>query len=349
MENFNDDFVLLFQPTTSAMFPVAAPLKNISSALLSQLSQCARKSASCSKSTKVPLRELLAELHSRNIEVSSVKPPRFRAGQYAHNNRLQRKDSNFVLDFCQPTFLQGCHEKMQFLDVGCGTGDFTRDCLLPRCLPCRRIVATDWSQDMIDYAKRYSAHLKIDYQQLDISADVTDFLVRNGQFHRVYSFYCLHWVKNQDAALKNISSLLTPGGECLLLFPASNPATAGWQLLAKMDRWTKYSEQLLAYIAPCEYMEDKQEQIDYMRFLLNDAGLLPSIFAIPRLATFDGWTEADIIGLHMSIVPINQLVTDDERKQLRDDVTAIVRKLHGPQTDPSRFRMYIIKASKSKS
>ncbi|KAL1425217.1 hypothetical protein MTO96_019370 [Rhipicephalus appendiculatus] len=151
------------------MFPVAAQMTNICSALLSRLSQRARASAKRSKSTKVPLMELLAELHGRSMEVSSMKPPRFRAGQYAHNNKLQRKDSNFVLDFCQPTFLQGCHEKMQFLDVGCGTGDFTRDCLLPRCLPCRRIVATDWSQDMIEYAKRYSAHVKIDYQQLDIS------------------------------------------------------------------------------------------------------------------------------------------------------------------------------------
>ncbi|XP_075530369.1 juvenile hormone acid O-methyltransferase-like [Dermacentor variabilis] len=275
--------------------------------------------------------------------------PRFQADQYALNNRLQRKDSNFVLDFCQPTFLQDCHEKMQFLDVGCGTGDFTRDCLLPRCLPCRRIVGTDWSLDMIKYAMRHSDHAKIHYQQLDISADVTNFLAINGPFHRIYSFYCLHWVKNQDAALKNIARLLKPEGECLLLFPASNPATAGWKLLAKMDRWAKYSERLLAYIAPCEDMAEKQEQIDYMRSLLNDAGLTPSIFVIPRMATFDGWTEEDIIGLHMSILPIRQLVSDDERDQLRADVTAIVRELHGPQTDSSRFRMYTIKASKSKS
>lgn len=67
------------------------------------------------------------------------------------------------------------------------------------------------------------------------------------------------------------------------------------------------------------------------------------------MATFDGWSKEDIIGLHMSIVPIYQLVSEDERKQLREDVTAIVRKLHGPDTDPSRLRMYIIKASKSKS
>ncbi|XP_037503573.1 juvenile hormone acid O-methyltransferase [Rhipicephalus sanguineus] len=329
------------------MFPVAAHLTSTSCALLSRLSQCAKMSGKCFKSTKVPLMEHLAESQGRTMEVSSIKPPRFRARQYAHNNRLQRKDNNFVLDFCQPTFLQGCHGKMQFLDVGCGTGDFTRDCLLPRCLPCRRIVATDWSRDMIEYAKEHSAHVKIDYQQLDISADITDFLRRNGQFHRIYSFYCLQWVKNQDVALKNIASLLTPGGECLLLFPASTQATVCWRLLAKMDRWEKYSERLLAYIAPSQDM-DKQEQIDYMCSLLKDAGLLPSIFATPRMATFDGWREEDIIGLHMSIVPINQLVSDDERKQLHDDVRAIVRKLHGPETDQSRFRMYIIKASKSK-
>ncbi|XP_065307575.2 juvenile hormone acid O-methyltransferase-like isoform X2 [Dermacentor albipictus] len=328
---------------------MAAHVKSANFALLSKLANCVRMPAKRAGSSKAPVCEALTALQDRIKETDAGMSPRFQADQYALNNRLQRKDSNFVLDFCQPTFLQECHEKMQFLDVGCGTGDFTRECLLPRCQPCRRIVGTDWSLDMIKYAKRHSDHAKIHYQQLDISADVTDFLAINGPFHRIYSFYCLHWVKNQDAALKNIASLLKPEGECLLLFPASNPATAGWKLLAKMDRWAKYSKKLLAYIAPCEDMVEKQEQIDYMRSLLDDAGLTPSIFVIPRMATFDGWTEKDIIGLHMSILPIRQLVSDDELDQLRADVTAIVRELHGPQTDSSRFRMYIIKASKSKS
>ncbi|XP_049511671.1 uncharacterized protein LOC119464985 isoform X4 [Dermacentor silvarum] len=275
--------------------PMAAHLKSANCLLLSKLWHCVSMSAKRADSSRVPVLEALSVLQDRIMKADAGKSPRFQADQYALNNRLQRKDSNFVLDFCQPTFLQGCHQKMQFLDVGCGTGDFTRECLLPRCLPCRRIVATDWSLDMIKYAKRHWDHVKIDYQQLDISADVTNFLIINGPFHRIYSFYCLHWVKKQDIALKNIARLLTPEGECLLLFPASNPATAGWQLLAKMDRWAKYSEELLAYIAPCEDMVEKQEQIDYMRSLLNDAGLTPSIFALPRMATFDGWTEEDII------------------------------------------------------
>ncbi|KAK8783179.1 hypothetical protein V5799_015480 [Amblyomma americanum] len=144
---------------------------------------------------------------------------------------------------------------MQFLDVGCGTGDFTRDCLLPRCHPCRRIVATDWSSDMIEYARSHSSHEKIEYQQLDIAGDgVADLLRRYGRFHRVYSFYCLHWVKNQDVALKNISELLRPDGECLLLFPASNQPTASWQILAGMERWAKYSEYLLSLVPESQNM-----------------------------------------------------------------------------------------------
>ncbi|KAL1484735.1 hypothetical protein MTO96_049954, partial [Rhipicephalus appendiculatus] len=50
----------------------------------------------------------------------------------------------------------------------------------------------------------------------------------------------------------------------------------------------------------------------------------------------------------MSLLPINHLVTDAERALLLDDVTTLVRKVHGPETDQSLFRTYIIMASKQK-
>ncbi|KAL3223980.1 hypothetical protein MRX96_027049 [Rhipicephalus microplus] len=131
---------------------------------------------------------------------------------YAQNNSLQRKHNNTVLEFCQPAFLAEPLSTMQVLDVGCGTGDFTRDFLLPRCLPCARLVGIDCSVDMIKYASRHSAHEKIEYEVLDIGEDVTEFISHRGRFDRVYSFYCLQWLKDQGRALKNIAALMAPGG-----------------------------------------------------------------------------------------------------------------------------------------
>ncbi|KAL1418475.1 hypothetical protein MTO96_005718 [Rhipicephalus appendiculatus] len=273
--------------------------------------------------------------------------PHLSASQYAKNNGLQRKHSNLVLAFSQPAFLVEPHDKMRVLDVGCGTGDFTRDFLLPCSLPCEKIVGVDINPEMIEYARRNYAHEKIEYRLLDIDSDVADFITHYGQFDRVYSFYCLQWLQDPGAALKNIASLLSPGGQCLLVFPAASQPATIWSRLAKMDHWEKYSEILKKYIPKSHYMTDKKEQLAYMSALLREAQLSTSIFVLPRLVTFDGWSEQDIIGMHMGIVPINALVTDKERHQLLEDVTTLVREVHAPGCDKSLFRTYIIMATKT--
>lgn len=73
---------------------------------------------------------------------------------------------------------------------------------------------------------------------------------------------------------------------------------------------------------------------------------MPTVFALPRVTIFDGWSEEDIVGMHMSLLPINHLVPDEERAELLADVTALVRRVHGPETDQSLFRMFIIMATK---
>ncbi|CAN7947552.1 unnamed protein product [Ixodes hexagonus] len=134
-------------------------------------------------------------------------------------------------------------EDQQFLDLGCGSGDVTRDTLLPRCLPCRRVVAVDVSEDMIDYAKTHFGHPKICYDILDIVADdMTDFVERYGRFDRVYSFYCFNWLKNQEKAFRNVAELLKPGAECLFWFFADSPHIRFRQRLVKMERWKTYAK-----------------------------------------------------------------------------------------------------------
>ncbi|KAH6940096.1 hypothetical protein HPB50_024716 [Hyalomma asiaticum] len=238
---------------------------------------------------------------SSQVPQDAVGPPRFCANQYAENNRPQRKHSKLVLEFSQPAFLVESSDTMRILDVGCGTGDFTRDILLPSSLPCEKIIGVDSSPDMIKYADRYSAHEKIEYQQLDIGRNVSEFLGHYGQFDRVYSFYCLQWIKDEGAALKNIASLLSPGGQCLLVFPATQHPATVWSRLARMSCWEKYSETLTKFISESHYIKDRKEQLLHMSALLRDANLSPSIFVLPRLVTFDGWSEQDVIVYYLAV------------------------------------------------
>ncbi|KAG0417772.1 hypothetical protein HPB47_005366 [Ixodes persulcatus] len=129
---------------------------------------------------------------------------------YMTVNSRQRQRNLLVLDLLQGSFTDDTKER-QFLDLGCGTGDFTRDHLLPRCPKVERLVAVDVSEEMVEYARKHFAHPMICYDVLDIAAkDVTEFVKRYGQFDRVYSFYCFNWTRDQEAGFRNIAELLKP-------------------------------------------------------------------------------------------------------------------------------------------
>ncbi|XP_037557935.1 juvenile hormone acid O-methyltransferase-like [Dermacentor silvarum] len=171
--------------------------------------------------------------------------PSYNAGLYASNNAWQRHMNLLVLELLERTFAPSNTECEQFLDLGCGTGDFTRNELLVRCPPCRRIVAVDASEEMLAYARENSAHSKIVFAHLNINDDVADFAAKYGTFSRIYSFFCLNWVKDQAKAMKNLASLLSPSGECLLIFPAWSSTRMLWRKLGRLERWRKYAKGML--------------------------------------------------------------------------------------------------------
>lgn len=139
-------------------------------------------------------------------------------------------------------FDKTANKQLRCLDIGCGTGDFTRDVLLYHISPSSSIVAVDVSSQMIGYAKEHSQHPNVAYEILDIATpDVSDFVSKHEKFDRVYSFYCLQWVQDQDAALRNIATLMKSGGEFLLLFPVKTAVYTIWRDIAKLPRWKAYT------------------------------------------------------------------------------------------------------------
>ncbi|CAN8007522.1 unnamed protein product, partial [Ixodes pacificus] len=111
-------------------------------------------------------------------------------------NDFQRTLNIRTLERMGTSFKSRPNTGQQFMDIGCGTGDFTRQELLPRCQPCRRIVATDIGESVVRFARENFSHPQIEYQAHDISKDVSGLVRKYGQFNRVYSFFALHWVKD---------------------------------------------------------------------------------------------------------------------------------------------------------
>ena len=91
------------------------------------------------------------------------------------------------------------------LDVGCGSGEFTRE--LASCLPHASIVGVDISEGMVRHAERANAHERVQYAVVDLADDPL-----RDHFQVATSTMALHWPGPDPAFLAGVLSLIEPGG-----------------------------------------------------------------------------------------------------------------------------------------
>lgn len=276
---------------------------------------------------------------------STSSAPTLSPELYTSANAFQKRDNLLVLDLLNMAFRRAPSEDQQFLDIGCAAGDFTRDVLMARCSPCRRIVATDVSSSMIAYAKRFYTHPYITYDVLDLSHDVSPFVERYGRFDRVYSFFCLHWIHDQIGALRNIRKLMAPEGECLLYFCARTPSYTLWREFARMDRWKDVLSDVENFIPPSH---DAKDLLSYLEHILAASELKPHTCEVLRnVWTFP--TEQDIAGTISAVLPVAEGASVHEVQELAKAMTAevVLRSRKSLGGFSAAFDAYVVHASRS--
>jgi len=107
----------------------------------------------------------------------------------------------------------------RILDVGCGDGKVTAE--IAARVPDGFVLGVDPSRNMIEFAAAHfgpPAHPNLRFEVGDARR-----LPYQQEFHLVVSFNALHWVPEQDAALRSIRAALKPGGQTLLRFVGEGP------------------------------------------------------------------------------------------------------------------------------
>jgi len=100
------------------------------------------------------------------------------------------------------------------LDAGCGDGRITAH--LSSLVPRGKVLGVDSSASMIAWAKKkYERPPLLLYQVGDVET-----MGMEQKFDAVFSFCCLHWVKDHRAVFKNFVRALKPNGFFHLLFSA---------------------------------------------------------------------------------------------------------------------------------
>lgn len=124
------------------------------------------------------------------------------------------------------------------LDVGCGDGKITA--FLSQKMPRGLILGVDISQSMIDFALAY--YPQSDYCNLNFQRQNASEISFENQFTRVVSFSALHWVLDQEKALKAIHRALVPGGKiCIQTYgKGSMNVTDIADFLVHTEKWKSY-------------------------------------------------------------------------------------------------------------
>jgi trans-aconitate methyltransferase len=128
--------------------------------------------------------------------------------------------------------------KGKVLDVGCGDGKITA--WIADRHPGGQVVGLDVAPKMIDFAKKQFS--KAEKPNLDFTQGDAANLNYQEEFDIAVSLSALHWVLDQDKALKGIYEALVPGGKTYIFTYAKAPMNLSKvaEELILTEKWTSH-------------------------------------------------------------------------------------------------------------
>ncbi len=115
--------------------------------------------------------------------------------------------------FRDPVALIEHRPHMRVVDLGCGTGELTRE--LHDQLHAEETLGIDSSETMLLKSSAFGNEL-LRFEQGNIEAFVTD-----RPYDLIFSNAALHWVPDHEALFRRLTSFLTPKGQIAVQMPAN--------------------------------------------------------------------------------------------------------------------------------
>ncbi|KAL0134162.1 hypothetical protein PUN28_001179 [Cardiocondyla obscurior] len=178
--------------------------------------------------------------------------------QYNNTNILQKCKIQFVIEEFKDYLADVCGKCM---DIGCGSGNVTKEILLPALGSAAQIIGTDISKNMIEYAKKtFNDEKRLQFEVLDIQ---TKSLPEKYicEFDHVFSSHTLQWCNNIRQALTNIYEMLRYNGTTLLYIIASHNVYDVLNTLIHDIRFAQYAPDNMKTIAPFQNRSNARNEL----------------------------------------------------------------------------------------
>lgn len=164
----------------------------------------------------------------------------WQGADYARHSSLQAAMADEVLSRLP---LQGDE---LLLDVGCGDGKLSAR--IAERLPRGSVLGVDASADMVRYAaQQFPAQ---DWPNLRFQVADARQLDFDGRFDRVVSFNALHWVPQQDLALRGIRRALKPKGRAQLRLVTRSALTSLEEVAEAVRREPDWAQAFAGFTDP---------------------------------------------------------------------------------------------------
>lgn len=152
-------------------------------------------------------------------------------------NKMQRRHvSELVEEFADELMTTSG----KCMDIGCGSGNITKNILLPALAPDATMIGTDISLNMISYANKvYADDVRLTFDTLDIQTESLPEKY-HAAFNLISSFHALHWCTDYKQVFNNIFRMLRPGGKMLLLILTSHDLCDIFEMLSRDIRYASY-------------------------------------------------------------------------------------------------------------
>jgi ubiquinone/menaquinone biosynthesis C-methylase UbiE len=137
------------------------------------------------------------------------------------------------------------------LDVGCGDGKITA--FIAKQISNGIVIGLDISKEMLMYASSHYPFNNLLFFEGNASS-----IPFKQQFDKIVCFSTLHWILDQEKALRSFKESLKPEGVLLLVLPGKAPSNLGdvSQKIASSEKWSQYFinfESKRVYYDPKEY------------------------------------------------------------------------------------------------